>query len=155
MLLNAAESMQESAPSARLRKRRPLRWIAIGVLTLVLLLALAAAGLAWKATQSSVSLNGLRNPVEAALRAQLPADASVDIGSAALSYRRGEGLIVKARDVRLAIPGAGSATAAELATTATPSSLFAGRSAFRIVTLSGVDIAVAAPAGVAPAGAGS
>lgn len=155
MLLNAAESTQVSAPSALPRKRRPLRRIAIGLLTLVLLLALAAAGLAWKATQSSVSLNVLRNPVEAALRAQLPADASVDIGSAALSYRSGEGIIVRARDVRLALPGAGSVTAAELATTSTPSSLFAGRIAFRVVTLSRVDIAVPAPAGLAPAGAGA
>ncbi len=155
MLLDAAESMQVSAPSARPRQRRPLRWIGIGLLTLVLLLALAAAGLAWTAAQSSVRLNVLRNPVEAALRAQLPAEASVDIGSAALSYRSVEGLIVKARDVHLAIPGAGSVTAAELATTSTPSSLFAGRIAFRVVTLSGVDIADAAPAGVAPAGAGA
>src|SRR5688572_9525075 len=95
--LSAPESNANSATAAEARLRRFRRRIAIGALSLALCLIVVAAGLAWQATRASLSLDLLRGRIESAVRARLPADAIVTIGSTAISYRRDQGIILRAR----------------------------------------------------------
>ncbi|MDQ3558720.1 MAG: hypothetical protein M3453_05975, partial [Pseudomonadota bacterium] len=153
MLLNPDMSMQVDEPVAAKRRPRWPRRVALGTGLLVLVMAFLAAAVAWQATRSSVNLDILRGRIEAAIRARLPADADVAIGSAAFSYNADQGFVVKARDVRLALPGAAEIDAAEIATTATPSAILSGRFDLRSITVSGIDIGIAIRP--APEGAGS
>ena len=127
------------------RRRRPLRRITFGALSFLLVLALALGGLAVQATRGSLSLDILRGPIEAALRARLPPNAEVSIGSAAVSYRTGEGVVLKGRDMRLSLPGMATVTADELSTVTTPGALVRGRIELSSVAVTGVEIGVSAP----------
>jgi len=153
MLLNPDMSMQLDEPVAAKRRPRWPRRVALGTGLLVLVMAFLAAAVAWQATRSSVNLDILRGRIEAAIRARLPADADVAIGSAAFSYNADQGFVVKARDVRLALAGAAEFDAAEIATTATPSAILSGRLDLRSIIVSGIDIGIAIRP--APEGAGS
>lgn len=153
MLLNPDVSMQADGPAAEKPRRRWRRRVAFGIGLLVLSLVLLASAVAWQATRGSVNLDLLRGRMEAAIRARLPADASVAIGSAAFSYDADQGFVMKARDVRFALPYAAEVDAAEIATTATPSAILSGRLDLRSITVSGIDIGIAIRP--APEGAGS
>ena len=137
------------------RRRRPFRRITFGALSFLLVLALALGGLAVQATRGSLSLDILRGPVEAALRARLPPNAEVSIGSAAVSYRTGEGVVLKGRDMRLSLPGMATVTADELSTVTTPGALVRGRIELSSVAVTGVEIGVSAPPRLDRSGSGA
>jgi hypothetical protein len=117
--------------------------------------ALALGVVAWQAARGSVSLAFLEGRIEAALRERLPPDAEVAIGSAAVSWRRGEGLLLNAKDVRLALPGFASITAAELGTVTNIPAVLGRRIDLGSVVASGVDVGVSVPARPEQEGSGA
>jgi hypothetical protein len=72
----------------------------------------------------------------------MPPDAIVTIGSTAFSYRRGHGVILRARDVALALPGRATIKAAEVSTVTTVAAALSGNIDLRSVTVSGVEVGV-------------
>lgn len=144
-MLKVPDTTQGPEPAVETKGGRPLRRVAVGAFAALLVLAALGAALIWQAAHSSVSLDFLRSRVEASLRTRLPADSKVSIGSTAISYRGEQGVILRARDVRLDLPGAATVALAELATIATPSGLLRGRIDLSSVTVTGADIGVVPP----------
>jgi hypothetical protein len=107
--------------------------------------------LTWQAARTSLSLEPLRGQIEGAIANRLPADSSVQIGSAALALRR-EGLLVQAHDVKLTIPEIGTLSIQELATGATPATLLSRRIDLTSVTASGVNVGVSGLRAARPQG---
>lgn len=114
-------------------------------LALVLAGLTCLAGIAtYFALYRSISLDILRPRIEAAIRPSLPENAHVTIGRASLAWRRGQGLLVRASDVRLSLPGEAKIAAAAISTLAVPATLLRGRVELRSVDIAGLDI-VAVP----------
>jgi hypothetical protein len=141
--LTRSDAVPEAAPAAA--RRRPLRRAGIGTLAVVFVLGILVGALAWQATRGSVSLEFVRERIETAIAGRLPADALVSIGSASFAYRSGDGLILRARDVGLALPGLGKIFVAELSTRTTPAALLSRTVELTSVTASGVEIEAAVP----------
>ena len=154
-MLKVAESMRTGAPAEAPRRRRRFRRLAIVYGAAFLIVTLGGGLLYWHATRGSVSLDFLRGSIEAAVRERLPAQASVAIGRTAFSYRPGEGIILRARDVRMLLPGTANLSIAELTSMTTPAALASGRIDFERVTVSGVSIGVSTAAGPAQQGSGA
>jgi hypothetical protein len=151
-MLKAVESADLFASAGALRRHTLLRRTVFGALALLLVLLLAFLLLAWQATRGSVSLNFFRGSIESAVREGLPDDARVAIGSTAFSYRRGEGIILRVRDLELVLPGAGTVHAGELSTVTTPGAMMSGTIALSSVTVSDVAISVSDLPQMTPAG---
>lgn len=111
----------------------------------LIVLAAAGGGLYWRATTASISFGFISGRVEAALRDRLPAGAQVAVGSTAVSYRNGQGVILRIKNLELVLPGTARVSATELATSTTAAALFGGRIDLQSVTASGVEIGVSAP----------
>jgi hypothetical protein len=127
------------------RSLRPLKWLALGALVAFLCVGVALGTVAWQAARGSVSLAFFEGRIEAALRARLPPDAEVAIGSAAFSWRSGEGLLLKAEGVRLTLPGFASISAAELGTVTNIPAVLGRRIDLSSVVASGVVVGVSVP----------
>ena len=135
---SAAVGRDSGPPPAR--RRRTLRRIGLGALGICLVLGALAGALIWQATRGSVSLEPLRSRIEIAIAERLPAEATVAIGSAAFAYRRGEGVVVRARGVELNFPGTASISVEELRIATTVSAIARRRVDLSRVAASGVDI---------------
>lgn len=136
----------EQGADAEARRKRPSgRRILVGLLAAFVVVAVALGAVAWRATTASVSLGFISGRVEAALRERLPAGSQVAVGSTAFSYRRGEGVYLRVRDLQLLLPGIASVAAGELATSTTLSAILAGRVDLKSVVVSGLDVGVATP----------
>ena len=118
-----------------------------GLLLVLGFFVLLVAALAWQATRGGISLDLLRGPIEASVRARLPAEADVTIGATALSYDFERGVVLRAREVKLAFPGAASIDADELSTVTTIPALLGGRIDLSAIVVSGIEIGVELPAG--------
>jgi hypothetical protein len=127
-------------------------WALLG---LIVVLTLGVAALAWKATNDSISLDFLRGRIEAAVRSRLPPDAIVSIGQTAFSFRRDQGLILRARDVELALPGRATVNTGELSTTTTATAALSGEIELRSVAVSGVEVGISAIGGLSTGGTGA
>jgi hypothetical protein len=150
-------NVAEPEPKLRPTGNRRARWvgrIALGLLAVVAVLGTALAGLAWKATSGSVNIDLIRDRVETAVRARMPPDAIVTIGSTAFSYRRGHGVILRARDVALALPGRATIKAAEVSTVTTVAAALSGDIELQSVTASGVEVGVSSLGRLGGGGAG-
>jgi len=148
MALAVSEANGTSGAATPGRTGTPLRrviWILLGFLLLV---ALALGGIAWQATHGVISLGFLRDRIESAVRARLPPNAAVAIGSAALSYRDG-GLVLVARHLALTLPGTAEVQAGEFSTVTTLGAVAGGRLDLSTVTVSDMAVAVAPGLGAA------
>lgn len=154
-MLKVAESTEESAPARAKRRGKPFRRIALATLAVVALVGAAAGGLYLQATRASVSLGYLSGRVESAIAQRLPSEAKVSVGSTAFSYRRGQGVILRIRDLELFLPGIASVSVADVSTMASASALLGGAIDLQSVTISGVAIGVSATRPPSPAGTGA
>src|SRR5688500_17307568 len=105
-------------------RRGVTRRVTSVVLSAILFVVLVAGGFYWQVTRHSVGLGFLRGSIESALRERLPPDAGISVGSTAISYRDGEGVILRVRDLQLSLPGTTTVLIAELSTVTTASALF-------------------------------
>ena len=144
-MLKVPQSTAESEPLEGARTARRVRRAGLGVLACGILLIVAAGGLYWRATTGSVSFGFISGRVEAALRERLPPDARVAVGSTALSYREGQGVILRIQNVQLVLPGLARVSVVDIATRTTLSALAGGRVDLQSVTASGLEIAVTTP----------
>jgi hypothetical protein len=151
-MLKAVESADVFAPPGALRKRRRFRRLAVAALAAFVLLAVIFAGLVWQASRASINIDFARATIEDAIREGLPADARVAIGSTAVSYRRGQGIILRVNDLELALPGAATMRAAELSTVTTPAAVLSGTIALSSVAVSGIEISVSGLPPMSPEG---
>ena len=131
-------------PGAR-PHRSVTRRVASVLLSAILLVVLVVGGLYWQVTRHSVGLGFMRGSIENALRERLPANANVSVGSTAISYRDGQGVILRVGDLQLSLPGMTTVLVAELSTVTTASAVFNQRIDLQSVTVSGVAIGVYAP----------
>lgn len=95
----------------------------------------------------------LRDRIEAALRASLPAGSSLEVGSAAIGFSPARGLAVDAVDVSIALPGATRIAARRVSTLTDLADLLSGRIEVRSVRVE--DLRVALPMPAAGGGAAS
>lgn len=153
-MLKVVES-NEASPRALRRARGRGRRIGLVAFACLIAIILAGGGLYWQATHSSVSADFLRSRIEAAAASRLPADARLAIGSTALSYRRGQGVILRLRDMELMLPGIATIAAAEVSSTTTLDALVRQRIDLQSVTVTDVDIAVSAAPQMASAASGA
>lgn len=144
-MLKVPQSTDEYDPVAASQRRKPLRRVAFVVLAVVAVLALAAGGLYWRATTAEIRLGFFGGRVEAALKERLPPDARVAVGWTAVSYRSGQGVILRIKNLELVLPGTARVSASELSTNTTISALLSGRVDLRAVTAAGVEIGVSPP----------
>ena len=119
-----------------------MRAVAIGLAIVLAGAACVVGVLAYFAVYHSISLGVLRPRIEAAIRESLPANAEVAIGSASVAWRNGQGLLVRASDVRLKLPGEANLAAAAISTVATPSKLLRRQIELRTLDIAGLDISV-------------
>ncbi len=150
-----AESTQESGAAGGKPRRRLFRRLALWLLALVIAVCVVAGGLYWQATRSSISLVFLSDRVEAAIAQRLPEGAKVSVGTTAFSYRRGNGVTLRIRDIELVLPGTANVAVSELSTVATAAALFGRRIDLDSVTASGVDIRVSGTPQGLPQGTGA
>ncbi len=143
-MLKIAEPMQESQSAGAAVARKPKRRITVVILASLALLVAVGVGLYWQATRGSVSLAYLNGRVEAAISQRLPPDASISVGSTAFSYRDGQGVILRIKELGLLLPGMATVTVSELSTVTTARALLAGRIDLQSVTVTGADIGVSA-----------
>lgn len=125
-------------------KRRRARLVVIGFAILLAGVASLAGVAVYFALYRSISLDILRPRIEAAIRPSLPENAHVTIGQASIAWRRGQGFLVRASDVRLTLPGEANVAAAAISTLATPAKLLRGHIELRSLDVVGLDI-VAVP----------
>jgi hypothetical protein len=144
-MLKVPQSTDEYDPVEASQGRRPLRRVAIGVLAAVLVLVLATGVLYWRATTAEIRLGFFGGRVEAALRERLPPDARVAVGWTAVSYRRGQGVVLRIKNLELVLPDTARVSASELSTNTTLSALLSGRVDLHSVTAAGVEIGVSPP----------
>ena len=154
-MLKVPQSTDESDLFAATRKRRSFRRPLLAVLSVFVVLVIAAGALYWRATTASIRLGFISGRVEAALRDRLPPEARVAVGSTAFSYRSGEGVILLIKNLELVLPGQARVSAAELGTTTTASALLSGRVDLHSVTASGLEIAISAPPPMPGSGTGA
>lgn len=155
-MLQVTEPPQDTEPTAPVSKRWPVGRFAVAVSAVALVLLAVAAGLYWQATRASISVDLLRGRIEAAVRATLPSEARVAVGSTALSYRSDEGVILRLKDLQLVLPGRATVLAEELTTTTSFAALFNRRFDLRSATIFGVDVHIsAAPGSVSTGGSGA
>ncbi len=143
------ESEPGDGPVEELRPTRPLRRALVVVLSLIVVLVAGGGWLYWRATTASISLGFISGRVEAALRERLPPDSRLAVGSTAVSYREGQGVILRIEDLHLLLPGIADVAAEDVATRTTASALLHGRIDLQSVTASGLSIGVATPPHVA------
>lgn len=139
------DTTQEPGAAVQSKPGRRFRRTALGALALLLILGATVAGLAWQATHGSVSLDFFRSRLEATLRARLPPQSTVTIGSTAVAYRSDQGIVLEARGLRLALPDVATVELAELATATTLSGLLRGQVDLSSVMVTGAKIAVVPP----------
>jgi len=144
-MLQVAQSTEESELIPATRRRRPFRRAILATLIVIVVLCAAGGFIFWRATTASISFGFISGRVEAALRDRMPANAPVAVGSTAFSYRSGEGVILRIRDLSLDLPGAANVTASELAAKTTAAALFGGKIDIQSVTATGVSIGVTTP----------
>ncbi|MGH6926302.1 MAG: DUF3971 domain-containing protein [Propylenella sp.] len=155
-MLKVVESTQEFDPVGVTRRRRPFRRVAAVTLGCIVVIGAVVGGLFWQATRSSISLGYLNNRVESAIAQRLPAEARVQVGSTAFSYRGGQGAILRIRDLALLLPGIATVSVGELSTVTDAAALLGGRIDLHSVTITGVDIGVSgAPAALRGEGTGA
>ena len=136
-MLKVPQSTDEYDPVEASQGRRRLRRVAIGVVGAVAVLVLAAGGLYWRATTAAIRLGFFGARVEAALRQRLPPDARVAVGSTAVSYRSGQGVVLRIKNLELMLPGTARVAASELSTNTSVSALLSGRVDLQSVTVDG------------------
>jgi hypothetical protein len=153
MLLNPDVSIQIDGPTGAERRPRRFRIVVMMLGAVLLIFAAFAAALAWQATRGGLSLDLLRSRIEAAIRSRLPAEADVAIGSAMLSYDGG--LVLRAINVRLELPGVASIEAGEFTTVATPSRFLKGQVDLRSIAMTDVGIGVSVRSGSGKGASGS
>jgi hypothetical protein len=144
-MLKVPQSTDEYDPVAASQGRRRLRRVAIGVVGAVAVLVLAAGVLYWRATTAEIRLGFFGARVEAALRQRLPPDARVAVGWTSVSYRSGQGVVLRIKNLELMLPGIARVAASELSTNTSVSALLSGRVDLRTVTVDGVEIGVSPP----------
>ena len=144
-MLKVPQSTDEYDPAVSSRERRTLRRVGIGALAVVVLLGLTVAVLYWRATTAEIRLGFFGARVEAALKERLPPDAQVAVGWTAVSYRDGQGVVLRVKNLELMLPDAARVSASELSTNTTISALLSGRVDLQSVTASGVEIGVSPP----------
>jgi hypothetical protein len=154
-MLKVAESTHESEPVGATRRRRPGRRVALATLACVAVLGAVVGGLYWKATRSSISLDYLRDRVQATIAQRLPSEAKVAVGSTAFSYRGDRGVILRIRDLELLLPGMATVSVDELSTVTSAAALFGSRIDLDSVTISGVRIGVITRPSAKPEGSGA
>jgi hypothetical protein len=148
-MLKVPQSTDEYDPVAALQERRTFRRIAAGALAVIAVLALASGIIYWRATTAEIRLGFFGGRVEAALKERLPPDARVAVGWTSVSYRTGQGVILRVKNLELVLPGTARVSASELSTNTTVSALLSGRVDLQSVTASGVEIGVSAPPSLA------
>src|SRR5690349_18908368 len=126
-MLQVPTETEEPQSTEALQRQRPLKRAGIALIAFIVLLLLAAGGIYWQATTSSIKLAFITGRVEAALLQRLPADARVSVKSTAVSYREGQGIILRIKGLELALPGTARVSADELSTNTTASALLRGR----------------------------
>jgi hypothetical protein len=147
MLQNIVQPAQFPRSIARQpARRRMLRSAAFALLGLLVALLAVVAALAWQATRGAISLDLLRGPIESAIRGRLPVNSNVIIGATALSYDSDRGVVLRARDVRLGLPGAATIVVAELSTLTTLGAIARGQADLDAVAISGIEVGVSLPA---------
>jgi hypothetical protein len=143
-MLKVAESMQKSEPVVTPQGRWRLRRVAALSLGGVAVLCVAAGALYWQATRSSITLGYLTERVEATIAQRLPGQAKVNVGSTAFSYRSGQGLTLRIKDLDILLPGMATVSITELSTVSNASALLGSHIDLQSVTVSGVEIDVSA-----------
>ena len=145
-MLQVPQSTLEPELAKVTRRRIRYHHVVAAVAVVLLLLASAAGVIYWRATRAAITLDFIAGQVEAALKERLPSDARVSVGSTAFSYRSGEGVILRIRDLKLTLPGIATVVADELTTRSTASVIFGKKIDLQSVMVSGIDIGVSASA---------
>jgi hypothetical protein len=137
------------------RRRRRLHRIVAAIVIAICVIGVAMGGLFWRLSTGSISLGFLSDRVEAALKERLPAGTQVNVGSTAIAYRSGQGVVLRLKGIELLLPGTAAVSADELVTSTTPAILFGGRIGLNSVTVSGLSIGVAGLPLIAHQGSGA